>query len=111
METAKIIFGDKQVNSRDFYSARDTILLYKVDTGKIIVSDEIIVNDYRKKLIIGYKNGDFIMPLSIQLPQLDGYIKYFERGVKKMSFHINEMKIIKHYIVNILKFGKKLVVL
>ena len=54
------------------------------------MSDEIIVSDNSKKIIIGYKNGDFIMPLSIQLPQLDRYVKYFESGVKKMSFLIYE---------------------
>ena len=40
METAKIIFGDRKINRKDFYSARDAILLNKVDTGQIIVSDE-----------------------------------------------------------------------
>ena len=71
METAKIIFGDKQVNRKDFYSARDAILLNKVDTGKIIVSDEVIVDNDSKKFIIGYKNYDIIMPLSFQIPQVD----------------------------------------
>ena len=71
METAKIIFGDKQINRKDFYSARDAILLNKVDTGKIIVSDEVIVDNDSKKFIIGYKNYDIIMPLSFQIPQVD----------------------------------------
>ena len=90
MESAKIIFGDKQINRKDFYSTRDVILLNKVDTGKIIVSDEVIVDNNDKKFIIGYKNDDTIMLLSIQLPQIDGYIKYFESGAKKMSFLIKE---------------------
>ena len=33
---------------------------------------------------------DIIMPLSIQLPQVDGCIKYFESGAKKMSFLIKK---------------------
>ena len=37
---------------------------------------------------------DIIMPLSIQLPQVDGYIKYFENGAKKMSFLIKEDDIV-----------------
>ena len=79
METAEIVFGDKQVNKKEFYSARDAILLNKVDTGKIIVSNEIIVDNNSKKFIIGYTNDaskasranvmseDVIRPLSIQL--------------------------------------------
>ena len=89
MERAKIIFGDRKVNRKDFYSARESILLNKVDVGKIIVSDEIIV-DNNKKFVIGDKNDDIIMPLSVQLPQVDGYIKYFKSGATKMSFLIKE---------------------
>ena len=90
METAKILISDKEINQKDFYSARDAILLNKVDIGKIIVSDEIIVDNNSKKFLIGYKGHDAIIPLSIQLPQIDGYIKYFESGAKKMSFLIKE---------------------
>ena len=90
METAKIIFGYKQRNRKDFYSTRDTILSNKVDTGKIIVSDEVIVDNNSKKFIIGYKNNDIIIPLSIQLLRIDGYIKYLESGAKKMFFLIKE---------------------
>ena len=109
METAKIIFGYKQRNRKDFYSTRDTILSNKVDTGKIIVSDEVIVDNNSKKFIIGYKNNDIIIPLSIQLLRIDGYIKYFESGAKKMFFLIK--KVINYYILYILKFGKELVAL
>ena len=109
METAEIIFGDKQVNKKEFYSARDATLLNKVDTGKIIVSDEIIVDNNSKKFIIGYKNDDIIMPLSIQLPQVDGYINILKVVLKKCRFLLK--KAIKHYILHILKFGKKLVAL
>ena len=55
METAKRIFGDRQINRKDFYSARDAILLNKVNTGKIIASDEVIVDNDSKKFIMGIK--------------------------------------------------------
>ena len=106
METAKIIFGDKQINRKDFYSARDAILLNKVDTGKIIVSAEVIVDNDSKKFIVGYKNYDIIMPLSFQIPQVGGYIKYFESGAKKMSFLIKEGDKILHTLYS--KIWKKI---
>ena len=54
------------------------------------MSNEIIVDNNSKKFVVGYKKDDIIMPLCIELPQMDGYIKYFESGAKKMSFVIKD---------------------
>ena len=35
-------------------------------------------------------NIDVVTPLCIILPQMSGYIKYFENGGKSMSFKIND---------------------
>ena len=40
------------------------------------------------KYFIGYKEDEIIRPLCIILPQMNGYIKYFENGRKNMSFLI-----------------------
>ena len=40
------------------------------------------------KYFIGYKEGGIVKPLCIILPQMTGYTKYFENGVKNMSFVI-----------------------
>ena len=90
MESMKIIFGDKEIDKKEFYMARDTILLDKVDFNKIIAPNEIIVNNNSKKYVAGYKKDDVIMPLCIELPQIDGYIRYFESGAKKMLVVIKE---------------------
>ena len=34
------------------------------------------------KYYIGYKGGEIVKPLCIILPQMTGYIKYFENGGK-----------------------------
>ena len=39
---------------------------------------------------IGYNYEDKIRPLYIILPQMSGYIKYFENGSKNMSFKIED---------------------
>ena len=38
------------------------------------------------KYFVGYKEDDIIRPLCIVLPQMSGYIKYFDDGGKNMSF-------------------------
>ena len=40
------------------------------------------------KRFIGYKNGETVTPLCIILPQMSGFIKYFEKNnnKKNMSF-------------------------
>ena len=38
------------------------------------------------KYFIGCKEGEIAKPLCIILPQMIGYIKYFESGGKNMSF-------------------------
>ena len=40
------------------------------------------------KHFIGYQEGEFVKPLCIILPQMSGYIKYFENGGKNMFFFI-----------------------
>ena len=42
------------------------------------------------KYFIGYKEGEIVKPLCIILPQMGGYIKYFENGSKNMSFVIKD---------------------
>ena len=42
------------------------------------------------KYLIGHKEGEIVKPLCIILPQMTGYIKYFENGGKNMSFVIKD---------------------
>ena len=44
-----------------------------------------------------YLNNDTIQPLRVILPQIDGYIKYFDDGGKNMSFVTDDEKIYKKY--------------
>ena len=44
--------------------------------------------DESLKYFIGYRNGDIIRPLCIMLPQMSGYIKFFDNSGKNMSFMI-----------------------
>ena len=47
--------------------------------------------------ICGYLNNDTIQPLRVILPQMDGYIKYFDDSGKNVSFVTDDEKIYKKY--------------
>ena len=109
MSLRKIKFGNKEVNKKEFYSSKQAISLNYVDLNKIVVSKKWKINDTTYKHICGYLNNDTIQPLCVILPQMDGYIKYFDDGGKNMSFVTDDEKIYKKYneiwevIRNILK--------
>ena len=93
----KIKFGNKEVNKKEFYSLKQAISLDSVDLNKINVSKKCKINDTTYKHICGYLNNDTIQLLCVILPQMDGYIKYFDDGGKNMSFVTDDEKIYKKY--------------
>ena len=105
MSSQKIKFGDKEVHKKKFYSSKEAILLDSVDLSKIIVSSRWKLNDTTYKYFCGYLNNDVIKPLCVILPQMDGYIKYFDNGGKNMSFVTNDKEVYKKYdeIWNVVK--------
>ena len=97
MSLRKIKFGDKEVYKKKVYSSIQAISLDSVDLNKIVVSKKWKINDTTYKYICGYLNNDTIQPLCVILPQMDGYIKYFDDGGKNMSFVTDDEKIYKKY--------------
>ena len=53
---------------------------------------QIVVSGKFKHCGEGYQEGEIIKPLCIILPQMSGYIKYFENGGKNTSFLLKIMK-------------------
>ena len=97
MSLRKINFGNKEVNKKEFYSSKQAISLDSVDLNKTVVSKKWKINDTTYKHIFGYLNNDTIQPLCVILPQMDGYIKYFDDGGKNMSFVTDDGKIYEKY--------------
>ena len=61
------------------------------------MSDKFKHSDDDFKYFIGYKEDEIVKPLCIILPQMTGYIKYFENGGKNMSFMVkNDMHLDKY---------------
>ena len=97
MSLRKIKFGNKEVNKKEFYSSKQAISLDSVDSNKIVVSKKWKINDTTYKHIYWYLNNDTIQPLCVALPQMDGYIKYFDDGGKNMTFVTDDEKIYEKY--------------
>ena len=91
MSSRKIKFGDKEVNKKEFYSSKQAIPLDSVDLDKIVVSSKWKISDTTYKYLCGYLNNDVIQPLCVILPQMNGYIKYFDDGGENMSFVTDEV--------------------
>ena len=79
MGLKKIEFGDKEVDKKEFYSSKQAISLDSIDLSKIVVSSKWKINDTTYKYSCRYLNND-IQPLCVILPQMSGYIKYFDDG-------------------------------
>ena len=106
MSSQKIKIGDKEVDKKTFYSSKEAILLDSVDLSKIVVSSKWKLNDTTYKYFCGYLNNDgIIKPLCVILPQMNGYIKYFDDGGKNMSFITDNEKVYEKYdaIWNVVK--------
>ena len=97
MSSKKTKFGDKEVNKKEFYSFKRAISLDSVDLDKIVVSNKWKINDTTYKYLCGYLNNDTIQPLFVILPQMNGYIKYFDDGGKNMSFATDDEKVYEKY--------------
>ena len=96
MSSQKIKFGDKEVDKKEFYSSKQAILLDSVDLSKIVASNKWKINDTTYKYLCGYLNNDVIQPLCVILPQMSGYIKYFDDG-KNISFVTDDEEIYEKY--------------
>ena len=105
MSSQKIKFGDKEVNKKTFYSSKEPILLDSVNLSKTVVSSKWKLNDTTYKYFCGYLNKDVVRPVCVILPQMNGYIKYFDDGGKNISFVTDDEKVYEKYdkISNVVK--------
>ena len=97
MSSQKIKFGDKEVDKKEFYSSKEAISLDSVDLSKIVFSNKWKIDDTIYKYFCRYLNNDVIQPLCVILPQMSGYIKYFDDGGKKMSFVTDNKEVYEKY--------------
>ena len=97
MSFKKIKFGDQEVDKKEFYSSKQAISLHSVDLDKIVVSNKWKINETTYIYLCEYFNNDVIHPLCVILPQMHGYIKYFDDGGKTMTFVTDNEKVYDKY--------------
>ena len=84
-------FDNIRVNKKEFYKSKKPIDFDLVNVDQIVVSDKFKHSDNGFKYFTGYKEGEIVKLSCIILPQMTGYIKYFENGGKNMSFAIKDV--------------------
>ena len=97
MSGKNINFEDKKIKKRDFHKSKKAFKTDDTNVNKILVSkEEAYVTNKSFKYFVGYNDNDDIRPLCIMLPQMIGYVKFFESN-KIVPFKIRDNKLLKKY--------------
>ena len=86
MSEKTLKFNNIRLNKKEFHKSKEPIDLMSIIVNQIVVSDKFKKNNEGFKYFSGYLEGRIVKQLCIILPQMRGYIKYFEDGGKNMSF-------------------------
>ena len=86
MSEKTLKFNNININKREFYKSKQAIDLDSVDTDKVVVSDKLKHGEEGFTYFIDYQEDEIVKPLCIILPQMNGYIKYFENGEINVFF-------------------------
>ena len=87
-------FNNIILNKKEFHKSKQSIDLKSVIVDQIVISDKFKNSD---NSFIGYQEDKIVKPLCIILPQMSGYIKYFENGGKSMSFMVKDDNVLDKY--------------
>ena len=93
MSEKTLKFNNIKVNKKEFHKSKKAIDLDSVKTNETVVSDKFIHSEEGFKYFIGYQENEIVKPLCVILYQMNGYIKYFENGGKKMSLSIKNNEV------------------
>ena len=97
MSEKTLKFNNIRVNKKEFHKSKQPIDLMSVNVDQMLICDKFKHCDESFKYFIGYQEGEIVKPLCIILPQMSGYIKYFENGGKNMSFLIKDDEVWEKY--------------
>ena len=86
MSEKTLKFNNIRLNEKEFHKSKEPFDLMSIIVDQIVASDKFKHNDEGFK----YQEGGIAKPICVILPQMSGYIKYFENGGKNMSFLIKD---------------------
>ena len=97
MSKKALKFDNIEVKKKEFHASKQPIALNLVNINQILISDKFEYSDKGFTFFIGYKDDNIIRLLCIMLPQMSGYIKYFENGGKNIFFMIKYHTVLEKY--------------
>ena len=97
MGEKRLKFKNIRVNKKERHKSKQPIDLMSVILDQIVTSDNFKHSCEGFEYFIGYQEGEIVKSLCVILPQMSGYIKYFEKGGKSMSFLIKDDEVWEKY--------------
>ena len=97
MSEKTLKFNNIKLNKKELHKSKQPTDLKSVNVDQIVVSDRFKHSDEGCKYFIGYQEDEIVKLLCIILPQMSGYIKYFEKGGKNMSFMVKDDNVFDKY--------------
>ena len=97
MSEKTLKFDNIRVNNKEFHKSKQAIDLMSVNMRHIVTSDKFKHSDGGFKHFIGYQDNEIVKPLCIVLPQMSGYVKYFENGGNSMSYMVKDDNVLDRY--------------
>ena len=94
MSEKRLKFANIRINKKEFHKSKQPIDLDLRNVDQLVVSDKF---NHNNGGFIVYKEGEIVTPLCIILPQMTGYIKYFENAGENMSFVIKDNDVLDKY--------------
>ena len=92
-----INFDNKIIKKSDFYKNKKLLKIEDIDINKIFISKkESYGTKNTIKYFIGYIDNNEIKLICIRLPQMIGYVNYFDDD-KVMSFKVTDKKLLNKY--------------
>ena len=98
MSEKTLKFGDVENNNKNYATFKLLITLNLVAIDKIVISDKFKHSNKDFNYFIGYKENNIIRPLSIILPQMSRFAKYFDFGGNNLSLKIENDNMLVKYI-------------
>ena len=105
MSEKSLQFDNTTVKKNEFRKSKQSIDLDLVHVYQIVVSDKFKHNDDGFQHFLSYKEGEIVKPLCIILPQMSGYIKYFDKYKEvwdkikeKLNIKFQSMAVYETYI-------------
>ena len=96
MSRKNINFNDKKIRKSNFYENKKKIQIDDIDANNILVSEkESYGNKNSFKYFIGYNDNDIIRQLCIEIPQMTGYFKKFNKNLT-LSFRVTDKQLLKN---------------